>query len=136
MHFYSELLRSHPRGGQIQNMDMVAECIRACFECAQACTDCADACLGEKDVQKLIRCIRLNQDCADICDSTGRILSRQTEPAVEVIKAQLTSCMIACRSCAAECEKHASMHEHCRICAEACHRCEDSCNKMLQTFRQ
>ncbi len=26
-----------------------------------------------------------------------------------------------------ECEKHAQMHEHCRVCAEACRRCESAC---------
>ena len=32
---------------------------------------------------------------------------------------------------AEECEKHAGMHEHCRICAEACRRCEQACDQLL-----
>lgn len=136
MQFYSEMLKTHPRGMQIQNLDMIAECIRACFECAQACTECADACLAEANVKNLVRCIRLNQDCADICDATGRVLSRQTEPAIEVFRSQLQSCITACNSCASECEIHAGHHEHCRICALACRMCEDSCNKLLKSMRQ
>lgn len=136
MQFYSEMLKTHPRGMQIPNIDTLAESIRTCFETAQACTDCADACLAEETVKKLVRCIRLNQDCADICDTTGRILSRQTDPAMEVLRSQIQSCIVACRSCGEECERHASMHEHCRICAQACGVCEDSLNRMLKSLEQ
>jgi hypothetical protein len=48
------------------------------MECAQACTACADACLSEQNVADLAKCIRSNLDCADICDTTGRVLSRHT----------------------------------------------------------
>jgi hypothetical protein len=44
---------------------------------------CADACLGEEKVEMLRRCIRLNLDCADVCNATGRMLSRQQEPDLE-----------------------------------------------------
>ena len=54
------------------------ECIEACVECAQACTACADGCLGEDRVAELTKCIRTETDCADICDTTGRVLSRHT----------------------------------------------------------
>jgi hypothetical protein len=53
-------------------------CIEACVECAQACTTCADACLSEDMVAELTKCIRTNLDCADVCDATGRVLSRHT----------------------------------------------------------
>jgi hypothetical protein len=58
--------------------EILARCIEACFSCGQACTACADACLAEDSVTDLARCIRLNLDCADICDVTGRVLSRQS----------------------------------------------------------
>ena len=53
-------------------------CIDECFRCAATCTSCADACLGENTVQNLVRCIRLNLDCADICDTAGHVASRRT----------------------------------------------------------
>ena len=37
---------------------------------------CADDCLSEDDHADLVRCIRLDLDCADVCDATGRILTR------------------------------------------------------------
>lgn len=56
--------------------------IEACFECAQTFTARADACLAEPTVTDLVRCVRLNLDCADVCETTGKILSRltKTEP--------------------------------------------------------
>jgi hypothetical protein len=41
----------------------------------------------------------------------------------------LHACAAACRLCADECEKHAKMHEHCRICAESCRRCVSACEE-------
>ncbi|MFL5386421.1 MAG: four-helix bundle copper-binding protein [Longimicrobiaceae bacterium] len=127
-----EMLDTHPRPSPMDR-GALAECIDACFECLQSCTTCADACLGEATASALRRCIRLNLDCADVCDATGRILSRLSEPDPGLIQAQLRACMEACRLCAAECEKHAGHHEHCRVCAEVCRRCEDACRSLLAT---
>ena len=109
----------------------LADAIAACFECSQVCTACADACLAEDMVVELRRCITLDLNCADICASAGRTLSRQTEYDAEVTRSILTACRDTCRRCAAECEQHASMHEHCRICADACRRCEQACEALL-----
>ncbi|AOT05646.1 four-helix bundle copper-binding protein [Arthrobacter sp. U41] len=111
--------------------DKLAECIAACFQCAQACTACADACLGESMVADLTTCIRTDLDCADICAATGSILSRRTGTNADIIRTVLEACRAACAACAEECEKHAGMHEHCRICAEACRRCQASCTDLL-----
>lgn len=73
------------------------------------------------------QCIRLNLDCADLCDATARIASRLTDSNESVIVANLRTCEEACALCAAECEQHAKHHEHCRICAESCRRCETAC---------
>ncbi len=110
----------------------LADCVAACFDCAQACTTCADACLGEREPQSLeslVRCIRLNLHCSDVCMTTGRLLSRQELP--ELARALVETCALACRLCAEECEGHAQHMEHCRICAEACRRCEQACRQLL-----
>ena len=113
----------------------LAACIDACFSCAQTCTACADACLGEDMAAELRRCIRLDLDCADVCAAAGRVLSRQVAYDPDVTWAVLTACAEACRVCGDECERHASMHEHCRICAAACRRCEAACRALLESMQ-
>jgi hypothetical protein len=110
----------------------LADCIAACLECEQACTSCADACLGEKQVLDLRRCIRLNQDCADICAATARVMSRFFESDAAMTLAQLEACARACATCGAECHRHESHHEHCKVCADACRRCEEQCRSALR----
>ena len=40
-----------------------------------------------------------------------------------------------CKSCGDECERHARMHEHCRVCAEACRHCEQACRELLDAIK-
>ena len=112
----------------------LAACIEACYECAQACTACADACLSEEMVAELAKCVRSNLDCADLCDTTGRVLSRHTGYDANLTRAVLEACAVACKACGDECESHADMHEHCRICAEACRRCESACRELIDSL--
>jgi len=125
-----EMLRTSPSPTGF-DAEALASCIDACFDCAQACTACADACLGEEMVAELRRCITTDLNCADVCDATGRVLSRQTGYDAELTRAVLTACGDSCRRCAEECERHADMHEHCRVCAAACRRCEQACDGLL-----
>jgi hypothetical protein len=124
------MLEAHPRPA-IGDLDALVRCIEACGDCAAACTGCADADLGEDDVRDMVRCIRLCLDCADVCGATGRIVARQTEPDLGVIRSALETCVVACRASHAECRRHAEHHEHCRVCAEACSRCEQACQDLL-----
>jgi hypothetical protein len=111
--------------------DLIARCIEACGQCADACTACADACLSEDMVAELRKCIRTNADCADVCATTGRVLSRHTGDDADLARSVLEACAQACKSCRDECASHAEMHEHCRICAEACRSCEQACRDLL-----
>ncbi|UJR86070.1 four-helix bundle copper-binding protein [Sandaracinus amylolyticus] len=106
-------------------------CIDACFECAQVCTLCANACLQERTVAMLRQCIRLDLDCADVCDATGRVLARVGPHGTRMARMMVEACAIACAECARECEQHADVHEHCRLCAETCRRCERACRALL-----
>ena len=110
---------------------LLLSCIEACFDCAQACTECADACLGDPAVADLTGCIRSDLDCVDMCEATGRFLSRFTGEDTNLTRAFLDTCAAACRACAEECERHASTHAHCASCAEACRRCEATCEELL-----
>jgi hypothetical protein len=131
MHHVTAMLETHP---QATANEALARCIQQCFVCALTCTSCADACLAEEHVQELTRCIRLNLDCADVCDATGRVLTRQTSPEPRSTRTTLEACVEACRVCAEECERHAHDHAHCRVCAEACRRCEEACEDVLSAI--
>jgi hypothetical protein len=124
------ILRTHPRPA-VADVALLARCIDECGACEATCTICSDACLGEDDVAPLVRCIRRCLDCADACDSTARIVSRQTEPNPAAQRSAVEACVAACRACAEECERHAHHHEHCRLCAEQCRRCERACEELL-----
>lgn len=128
-----EMIRTHPHVKGNMNEALV-RCINECYDCAQTCIACADACLGEQSVQELTQCIRLNQDCADVCDATGAVATRRTGSNEDLIRSMLDSCAIACRICAEECERHAGEHEHCRICAESCRRCEEACQEAKRSM--
>ena len=123
----AEMIRSHPdvEGGIA---DQLMRCIEMCLDCAQTCMSCADACLAEAGVAQLRQCIRLNLDCADICAATGFMASRRTGSNPALVRMMIETCAEACRMCKEECERHADMHEHCRICAEACAECERACD--------
>ncbi len=134
MSYAEQMLRTSPTNPPVddQRLTVLAQAIDALFDCAQACTACADACLAEDSVKDLVRCIRLNLHCADLCATTGRILSRQESP--ELARAVLEACALACKLCGDECAGHAAHMEHCRVCAEACRRCEDACRQLLASL--
>jgi hypothetical protein len=130
MDYVGAMLKNHPHPVAVNAVDLET-CIQACLACDQACTACADSCLGEAEVQRLVRCIRLNLDCAQVCAVTARILGRQTAASGDLIQQQLATCAAFCKACAVECEGHAHHHEHCRVCAEACRACEASCRSLI-----
>ena len=103
----------------------VQAAINAALDCVRACQICAAACLGERDVEKLRDCIRLDLDCAEICAMTADFLSRES-----FFQAQACQlCIDICEACAAECGEHRRM-EHCRECAAACNKCAEACRAM------
>lgn len=130
MNHIQAMLSTHPRRPQL-DAKLTSDCLEACSSCADVCNTCADACLAEPMVKELVRCIRLNLDCSAICAATASALARLNEPEWSVIAAQLRACQLACAACAAECEKHAAQHQHCRVCAESCRRCEQACAALL-----
>ena len=128
-----EMIRTHPQVKGSTN-DALIRAVEECFDCAQACISCADACLGEQSIEKLTQCIRLDLDCADVCLAAGKIASRRTGANEPIMRRMLDLCALACRACYEECQRHAGMHEHCRICADACRACEDACRAAFQSI--
>ena len=94
-HHDQQMLAAHPRGAAFDATSLLA-CLQACLDCTQSCVSCADACSAEEDPKMLAKCIRTNNDCADLCAATARILARQTEPDLGVVSAALVACATAC----------------------------------------
>ena len=128
------MLDTYPRDFNV-DADVLARCIDECYLCAETCTLCADDCLSEDDVASLVKCIRLNLDCAAVCTAAGGVTARQTEYDAHVTRSILEACAQACKSCGDECERHADHHEHCRICADSCRRCEQACRDLLNAMK-
>ena len=127
---FQEIIKLHPHPSGLDR-EVLLRCIEECLDCSASCTACADASLGESELAELRRCIRLNLDCADACETTGRIVTRQTSPDRRVIRAIVEACAVACFACAEECERHAAHHEHCRVCATVCRRCKQACDDLV-----
>lgn len=96
--------------------------------CQSACEHCADACLSEDNVSEMVECIRLNRDCADICNLAMVYVSRDSKRASSILE----FCAGICDACAEECEKYE--HEHCKDCAEACRHCATACRNAYATM--
>lgn len=125
------MLDSYPGLTMRVRQDTLTRCITACTTCSLACTACSDACLAENDLPMLVKCIRTNLDCADICDTTSKVLTRQTTYDPVVIRSVVDACLTAIQVCADECEIHAARHKHCEVCAMVCREAEASCRELL-----
>jgi len=104
--------------------------IQKLLNCVLACEHCATACLQEEDVAMMVKCVKLDRDCADICALAARLLQRDSDIAHQF----LVLCEEICRMCSAECGKHE--HEHCKQCAEACQICAEACHAHHEAITQ
>jgi hypothetical protein len=134
MSYARQMLDTYPRTVNVAAA-LLAATIDALNDCAQACIADIDADLSEPNVTEMVKCIRLCLDCADICTATAGVTSRQAEYDANVSRPLLEACVATCKSCGDECERHARMHEHCRVCAEACRRCEQACRELLDAMK-
>lgn len=94
---------------------------RALERCNDACNTCADACLEEENVTMMVKCIRSDRVCAEVCRALKEVLAIKFKD----IQGLIDYCIQVCNTCAEECEKHE--HQHCKECAKACRECADEC---------
>lgn len=135
MSYAREMLGAYPAGFKLEaNSDALAAVIDASVDCAQACTADTDADLSESQLAEMVTCIRLCQNCSDICATTAAVLSRPAIWDSSVLRPLVEACEAICKSCGSECERHATMHAHCRVCAAACVRCESACSEFLKVL--
>jgi len=110
---------------------ILGDTIDALNDCIQACVVDTDADLSEPDLADMVKCVRLCLHCTEVCTATAAVLSRPAEFDNLVVKPLVESCIAICKSCGDECERHAQMHDHCRVCEKACRQCEQACRKFL-----
>lgn len=120
-------------GGVPLGAEAVAAAIDACLRCLQSCTTCANADLAEPDVAEMRTCIARCSNCADVCETTARVLSRPAESEADVVQLLLQTCVRTCTHCAEECARHAHHHRHCAICEQVCRACVEACGALLGT---
>ena len=134
MSYARQVVNSYPGTFEV-DAGVLATTIEVLKDCALACTaDAADD-LSEQHIPELVKCIRLCLNCADVCNATVGVTSRQTEYDSKVTRPLLEACVAICMSCGDECERHAQMHEHCRVCANACRQCEHACREFLAAMK-
>ena len=87
------------------------------------------------DADVLAATIDALRDCADICTATAAVTSRQTAYDANVARPLLEACVVSCKTCGDECERHARHHAHCRVCEQACRHCEQACRQLLGAMK-
>jgi Domain of Unknown Function (DUF326) len=134
MSYARQMLDTYPCEVSV-DADVLAAAIDALSDCAQACIADTDADLSEPNLAEMVTCIRLCQNCVNVCTATIGVISRAATQDASVTGPLLEACVAICRGCGDECERHARMHDHCRICADACRRCEQACRELLDTVK-
>lgn len=99
--------------------------IHALGNCINHCNHCADACLDEDDVKMMVKCIRLDRVCAEVCSTLNQVLATGYSDIDDLVR----YCQKICTACAEECSKHEA--QHCKDCADACRKCAEACSAYL-----
>lgn len=111
-----EMISRHPQVTDASLNEALVEASRHAMLCSLFCTSCAEACVAEDG--DMSQCIRNCLDCADVCTATAKLGIRRTAQNIDVLRSQIRTCVLACNTCAEECEK--MDHPHCAKCAEMC----------------
>jgi len=106
------------------------------FTCAQACTECARACSvrvslvdpGGPESHERVR--RLGIMCAEVCDTTCRLLCEENHQDEEGLRGRVDRCRRVCLECAGAFEDHPGAES----AAAACRACAAACSDFLETL--
>lgn len=104
------------------------QCIDICMECADSCDRTATHCLSMGGEHASQEHQTLLHDCADICLTAARFMSRGSHQHPRTCAV----CAEICRLCADDCERLANGDRMMQQCAEFCRRCAESCEKMAE----
>lgn len=78
------------------------ELLQILHECMVECNHCYNVCLKEEDIKMMAVCIRLDRECADVCNYLEQAISRGTP----FISELASVCAKICEACGNECKKH------------------------------
>ena len=124
-----EMIAEHPDVAGHLN-EALGQAVRHAMYCAAIANACADACAAEGGDRGA--CIRLCNDCSDICTATYRVASRRTGSNEAVLRATLELCAQACDACGAMCGEHDD--DHCRRCAKMCEETARDCRTAMENL--
>jgi hypothetical protein len=65
-------------------------------------------------------------DCADVCESTQRVLSRGAAPVAQVTAAVVAAAIVVCEASAVACGAHCGHHVHCQLHSASARACVDA----------
>lgn len=105
--------------------EKVMKLIEKLGNCQAKCNYCFNACLEEDDVKMMVKCIKLDKECAEICALTLFSVASKSSLYKEVVQL----CAKACEECAEECRKYPD--QHCQECAKACQECANACKNFV-----
>ncbi len=124
-----KMVDAHP---QVQDKtEDVTLAARQAMLCSLSCTSCAIACVAED--RAMTPCIRNCLDCADVCAATARLAVRRTAQNIDLLRAQMKVCIMACETCAEECAGHDA--PHCQVCAKMFREYADDCRNALSQVK-
>lgn len=98
------------------------ECLHRCEECHDVCLHTIQHCLEKGGRHATPEHIRLLQDCAQICHTSGDFILRGSPLHGAVCEA----CAQVCEACAKSCAELGDNE-----CADLCRRCAESCHGMM-----
>ncbi|MFF8606830.1 Rho termination factor N-terminal domain-containing protein [Streptomyces sp. NPDC015346] len=117
---------------------LLAEGVDKLYECAGVCLACADSAAGESDSEKIahsVKCMRANNDTADLCTVTARVLARQTgydSPTTKNLVEATRSALIASADACQEFQET----DYFALAARACRETEEMLADLLRQMEE
>ena len=110
--------------------DMHEKCADACFDCERECSEAFHHCFKQVTAGKSAhaKAMYLCVDCADICSTAGKLVSRMSP----LMTITCHACAECCDACVAECDKLAD--SGLKECCEALRKCSTSCKEMVKAM--
>ena len=113
----------------VQSVVQVSQrAIRNTQDCETMCVQTVQYCMIMGGAHTEPSHMQLLQDCADICETAARIVSRGSPRHRELA----TACANVCDLCAAACEKFIG-DPHMKACANQCYLCASACRQLVST---
>lgn len=97
------------------------DCVRTGDACQAHCFDALVA--GDLS---LAACAKTVDEVIAVCGTLAKLASHNSPNLAAYAKAAA----LVCKTCEAECRKHADKHATCKACAEACVACAEECGKL------